>query len=315
MTLTAPITALAFAMALSIGAALPALAQQVSDADFDPSVAAPAFAAGRGPVVLIDEAHQNFHTADGRYAPFAALLRKDGYRVEASSAPVSAEMLARADLFVIANAVADTNVGNWTLPTPSAFAQEEIDALDAWVRRGGSLLLIADHMPFPGAVAGLAERFGILMGNGFAFAADGRGILRFGTDDGTLASHPIVRGRTAEEAVTFVTSFTGQAFRVAPDVPFEPLMVLGDGTYLILPSEAWQFSDTTPRIAAAGLLQGAVLRPGLGRLAVFGEAAMFSAQLAGPNRIPVGMNHPEAPQNAQFLLNVMHWLSDPRHGE
>jgi hypothetical protein len=36
---------------------------------------------------------------------------------------------------------------------------------------------------------------------------------------------------------------------------------------------------------------------------------MFSAQVAGPQRNPMGMNHPSAPQNAQFLLNVMHWLS------
>jgi len=44
-------------------------------------------------------------------------------------------------------------------------------------------------------------------------------------------------------------------------------------------------------------------------VAVFGEAAMFTAQLAGPARMPMGMNHPLAKQNAQFALNVMHWLS------
>jgi hypothetical protein len=42
---------------------------------------------------------------------------------------------------------------------------------------------------------------------------------------------------------------------------------------------------------------------------VFGEAAMFSAQVAGPQRPPMGMKDPAAPQNAQFLLNVLHWLS------
>jgi hypothetical protein len=36
---------------------------------------------------------------------------------------------------------------------------------------------------------------------------------------------------------------------------------------------------------------------------------MFSAQLAGPKQEPVGMNAPEAGQNHQLLLNVMHWLS------
>jgi hypothetical protein len=51
------------------------------------------------------------------------------------------------------------------------------------------------------------------------------------------------------------------------------------------------------------------LNIGKGRVAVFGEAAMFSAQLAGPKKSPMGMNAPIAKQNPQFLLNVMHWLS------
>ena len=46
-----------------------------------------------------------------------------------------------------------------------------------------------------------------------------------------------------------------------------------------------------------------------GRAAFFGEAAMFTAQVAGPDRIPIGMNAPQAEQNFQFVLNVMHWLS------
>lgn len=51
------------------------------------------------------------------------------------------------------------------------------------------------------------------------------------------------------------------------------------------------------------------MRFGKGRVAVFGEAAMFSAQLAGPNKDPMGMNDPIASRNPQFLLNLMHWLS------
>ncbi len=45
------------------------------------------------------------------------------------------------------------------------------------------------------------------------------------------------------------------------------------------------------------------------RLAFFGEAGMFTAQLIGKERIPFGMNVPIARDNAQFLLNVVHWLS------
>ncbi len=45
------------------------------------------------------------------------------------------------------------------------------------------------------------------------------------------------------------------------------------------------------------------------RIAVFGEAAMFSAPLEGALKNPMGMNAPIAAQNPQFLLNIMHWLS------
>jgi hypothetical protein len=54
---------------------------------------------------------------------------------------------------------------------------------------------------------------------------------------------------------------------------------------------------------------------GRGRVAVFGEAAMFTAQLAGPERTPVGMNDPAAARNAQLLLNLMRWLAGAEGGE
>ncbi|MDX1385893.1 MAG: DUF4350 domain-containing protein, partial [Thermoanaerobaculia bacterium] len=73
----------------------------------------------------------------------------------------------------------------------------------------------------------------------------------------------------------------------------------------------WEFKRKTPSIPADGLLVGAVFRFGEGRVAVFGEAAMFSAQeqITKDERTLMGMNHPDAAGNPQFLLNVMHWLS------
>jgi len=45
-----------------------------------------------------------------------------------------------------------------------------------------------------------------------------------------------------------------------------------------------------------------------GRIAVFGDATMFSAQLSSED-MPIGMNSPESKENIQFLLNVLHWLT------
>ena len=297
---------------LALVSLLPAVGrgQQVPDLDFRPEVGKPAFEAGRGPRVTIDAAHHNFHTADGRYQPFATLLERDGYTVQSNTVKFSAASLKETNVLVISNALAAQNEEDWFLPTPSAFDSAEIAAVETWVREGGALLLIADHMPFPGAAADLAAPFGIFLQNGFAAASDDdTGPITFTRANAGLADHVITRGQKGSAKIDTVVSFTGQAFRPAPGAPVEPLLTLGAHAVLLLPEEAWMFSKRTPRVPAAGWLQGAVLRHGRGRVAVFGEAAMFSAQLGGPQRNPMGMNRPEAKQNAQFLLNVMHWLS------
>lgn len=283
-------------------------AQQVSDSAFVPPIGTPAYSEGQGPIVMIDAAHHNFHTADGRYFTFAQLLRRDGYQVISSGCSFSADSLRRGSLLVISNALNERNTTEWSLPTPSAFTPEEIAAVSAWVTEGGSLLLIADHMPFPGCADQLAASFGIAMNNGFAIGPDtlAGGTYVFRRGDNTLRDHPITQGRNESERIDSVRSFTGQAFQA--DSAYG-LMVFGDSCSSLMPEVAWQFNDSTARIDVSGWYQGVVKAHGKGRIAVFGEAAMFSAQLAGPNRQPMGMNHPQAPQNVQFLLNVMHWLS------
>jgi hypothetical protein len=283
--------------------------QQVADTGFKPAIERPAYPPGHGPLVLVDEAHFNFHTATGRYLPFADLLRRDGYTVKGSTARFTRDTLGAATVLVIANALGEPNSnGDWSLPTPSAFTGDEVAAVREWVRGGGSLLLIADHMPFAGAADTLAAAFGVRFSNGFAQRENGQGGPdRFTHADGTLRDHPVTRGRSAPETVDSVVSFTGSAFQAPPDA--HPLMVLGDGFVSLEPEIAWKFDDRTRRVAVVGWCQGATLDVGKGRVAVFGEAAMFTAQLAGAEKRPLGMNAPEASRNAQFLLNVLHWLT------
>ena len=307
----------------AIGTALTAsatsvLTQQVVDTAFAPHVrSTPAYASGRGPVVMIDEAHHNFHTATGRYLPFARLLAADGFVIRSNASRFDSTSLAAARVLVIANAVHEKNQASasWKLPIRSAFDRDEISAVVAWVKRGGSLLLIADHLPFAGAADSLANALGIYFANGFAippFGPDPRTgdyPIVFRRRDGSLARHAVTDGRRPIERIDSIVSFTGTAFRLgaAHSSPAE-LMRLPGETRVKLPVVAWQFSDSTPEIHGDGLLQGALLRVGRGRVAVFGEAAMFSAQRKGPERVPMGMNAPEAQQNPQFILNTLHWL-------
>ncbi len=64
-----------FPVAVSLLISMPLVSQQVADSTFNPVIPEPEYLHGKGPVVLIDEGHNNFHTAGGRYMPFARLPR------------------------------------------------------------------------------------------------------------------------------------------------------------------------------------------------------------------------------------------------
>ncbi len=136
-------------------------AQQSPDTTFDTRVARPALGE-RAPRLLFDEAHHEFHSAAGRYLPFARLARADGWRVTPNAAPLDSAMLASADLLVIANALGHEDMDR---PEASlaAFTPAEVRAVESWVRRGGALLLIADHAPMGDAARSLGEAFGVDM--------------------------------------------------------------------------------------------------------------------------------------------------------
>ena len=239
------------------------------------------------------------------------LLRGDGYRVSGFASKFTREALADCAVFVSANpGVAETRE-DWAYPHPSAFSRDEITALVEWIRGGGSFFLITDHAPVPGAAYDLGLLLGVHMLDGYAdgnTAARGPDVFR--REDKTLTDHPIANGRSPEEQVDSVTTFTGQAFY--PSDKMQPLLVFGpqaESTPAVWENFPKAAQRDYPRFSVAGWLHGATRRLGEGRVAILGEAAMCTAQVIGQNRRPRGMNHPKAAQNAQFCLNVVRWLS------
>ena len=91
-TLIASLAALGLVLAAIVAFRWYRQNDQRPDADFDISVATPSYAgsASRTVRVAVDQAHNNFHTATGRYGPFAHLLANDGYRVTSSDRPFDA---------------------------------------------------------------------------------------------------------------------------------------------------------------------------------------------------------------------------------
>ena len=282
-----------------------ASAQQVADTLWQPKVAHPAFALGKGPVVYIDEGHNNFHTMTGGFAPFARLLLADGFRVRRFQAHFDKASLDSVSILVISNALAKENVGHWARPIRSAFTETEIEAIQAWVAAGGALLLIADHMPLAGASLELGARLGVPYADGFALIPDADEVIVFRRSDGSLAGSAITNGRSPEERVDSVATFMGSA--LLPNLPVDSLLILPEKARVLLPQVSWQLSDSTPYLVGTHLLQGAVRRVERGRAAFFGEAGMFTAQRQNGNTM--GLNDPRAGGNPQFILNLLHWLA------
>ena len=279
------------------------VAQQQADPEFDISVENPAYKK-EGPRVMFDEAHHNFHTTDGRYKPFFDLLMNDGYRVVRNRQPFAKTMLSSFKVLVIANALGaeeDDDEG----ADSSAFTEEEIQAVHDWVKDGGALLLIADHAPFGGAAAALASKFGIDMSKGYTWdpensVAGSHSHLIFSRENKLLTNHPITEGRSENERVNLLRSFTGQSLK-GPDESV-PILKLSDSAKDSPNREA---QTSAP---AAGRAQAIALKFGKGRVVVQGEAAMLSAQIMGAEKRPMGMNVPGY-DNKQYALNLMHWLS------
>lgn len=310
---------LALTAALLTGTGVSAQAQK-GDLDWRPQVASPAYAA-EGPLVRVDQGHGSVQTIDGRYAGFAALLRADGYRVDASSGRLDAAALVGVRVLVISNAARPSDGGG----RASAFDDAEIDALMDWIERGGSLLLAADHAPHGTAAQALGERLGVRMGLGYAFEMTPEGpTTNLDFQGPALGDHPIMAGRSADERVGHVHTFTGQSLQ-GPE---------GSTALLSLPAEAREAADqpTFVKIRAqldAGAEPAVVLRElsrpalttqglafsrGSGRVVVLGEAGMLTAQIVTfpqeDHREPFrfGLNTP-GHDDQQFTLNTLHWLS------
>lgn len=288
--------------------------ERTHDPGFDSRVANPLYRTD-GPVVLYDEGHLNTHTTDGGYKPLVDLIRSDGYVVRVLREPVSAASLEQVSVLVLplARGANDSN------DTP-AYTDIESDAIEAWVRAGGSLLLVTDHWPYGPAVAPLAKRFDVAMGGGLVQdvanhdADRGDSHLVYSDQNGLLRDHPIVRGRSDAERIRRVLTFTGQSLQgPAASVPF---LALSDSATERPPGTADVLRDGGDiRVSmeygapakVAGRSQGIAMDVGAGRVVVLGEAGMLRANVER-NGMRVGMNVPGY-DNRQLALNIMHWLS------
>ena len=273
---------------------------QQSDPDFIPKNTKSRFSELHSPIILIDEAHNNFLTKKSRYKPFSQVLLSDGYTVKRGKEKFTLKYLKQADILVIANAL-DKNRRDWSPPYGDALEIKELEAVKQWVSQGGSLFLVADHAPFPKVIEKLSAAFGFEFSNGHV------GDALFHFDNSSLMVHSITKGISQSERITKVKTFGGSAFKIPAGA--QPLLVLGQSAISIVPEIPFKINAKTPRVSMNGWYQGAVLEFGKGRVAVFSDGMTFSSQIIVSTGKKYGLVSKGAEQNEQFLLNVMHWLS------
>ncbi len=288
--------ALVFGLALLIGVVFfhvaSLSAQQVADPDFDASVDQPAFVRTR-PKVLFDEAHHNVHRSDLTYKAFVSVLRNDGCRVDVNTGRFTKEALDGYALLVIAGALG-APLADETHAQDAAFTEAEVGVVRAWVKHGGSLLLLTDHEPVASAGESLVRAFGVRPSKEVVVDEDHRFQTYYpsnvlaSVDNGLLAKHPITRG------VDRVVVFGGQSLTF-PKTAAVLIRVgrrarAGDGGTL-------------------GNGQAGALLIGRGRVVITGDMGMLSAQLVTENGVTGkwGMNV-QGIDNRQLVLNITRWL-------
>lgn len=273
---------------------------------YDPEIPCPVYPENKGPKIYVDEGHYNRHTYGGLggFVAFRKVLTKDGYQVIPFTNQFTATSLQNVRILVISCAQNEKNLEpRWFNPIYSAFELSEIIVLKNWVDRGGSLFLIVDHHPFPGASEELAKKFGFILFNGHAGDT-----IRFPSffhrANKTLNSNIITNGRDITEKIDSIITFSGSAMK-CPDKA-SPIITFNDGWVQWIPDTAWNFNQIEPE-SISGLTQGAFMQSGKGKIVVFADANMFSAQDTNWGG-KMGFIDPNAKYNYKLLLNIIHYL-------
>lgn len=302
---------LLLALALLAGPAFAQSARQQPDMQWGFDNASPAWQAGAGPLVVLSTTNSSY-VERGSMDPFAALARTDGFRVERQAGDLASALTPQTGVLVIANPYLPAYRDHPAMTPPSAFSPGEIEAVRQWVEQGGALLLLADHAPFGGGSSDLAAAFGFTFLNGHAVedsaAAAGRITvnIRFTPQAGLAGDHPIADGSTGRSPVDAFQAFGGQAF--IPAAGARMLLTIPQGWTAVFTYRLRAELASAPRIDASGMAQGATLEYGKGRIAVFGEAGGFTAQVIdGVTRF--GFNTPEGASNPEFVLSTLRWLA------
>lgn len=276
----------------------------INDPSFDSKVLQPFYKNNRGPKVLIDGGHHNFFVQKSLMNPFIDLVKSDGYNPQIDSLPITKKHLSTYDIVVLNPAYPFDYVAKKEVGDLKAYSKEEIDHIYNYVKKGGSLFILAERSPFVNVMAPLLDKFGITSIFGtledtlYQDKKFGKNVIHYSKENGMLTGdHPILTGRNASEEINHIIMIGGSAFKGK------------DYTNILPTSSVAQMGNagiTTP--VELGSSQGLVGKVGKGKVIVLSDTEIFIAMLFGKDKLRVGMQMPNYDMK-QFALNIIHWLS------
>jgi hypothetical protein len=244
--------------------------------------------------VLFDESHseawtirpdvaaamQPRHPADSSYARAAQALRDRDFAVAAHvGGALSADALAHADVLVLAH----PSDAKWERAVPGGsplLSDGEIDAVEAFVRRGGGLLVLGEEEQdkYGNNLNDLLARFGLRLEH--ALVSDYERFRHAPT--WVLAD---LDPDAARDGADLLSRVEGACFYRATTVAVE------DGARVL--------ARTSSSASMPGAALVAVAHHGAGRVAVIGDSDLFGDDCLGD------LDH------AQLWLNLAYWLAEP----
>lgn len=274
-----------------------------NDESFDSNIPTPSYKAGNGPRILIDGGHNNFFVQFNFIKPLENLLISDGYNVDTSAEKFSSDLLGKYKILVVVTPMS-TNFMNPDQTYESAFSSKELEDLENWVKRGGSMLVFSEHFPFDLAVQPLLNIFGIDTSIGVVIDRynyeNNPGQILF-TSDSLSDNHPVVSGK---RSVKKLASYGGSALN---GPTYINILKLSDKIENL--KREWREAEMGP--IGSGDSQGLVGEFGEGKIAAFGDSNGFFAMefdLEDGHKSVAGMNDPSYDWK-NFVLNTFDWLS------
>jgi len=272
------------------------------------------------PSMLVDRGHNNLlWKADETDPVMHGFLVESGFQLRFNEGAYTRASLHGIQVVQTSNAFPLGDNEDWTQPATSAFSKDEIELLQEWVKTGGSLLVVVEHMPFPATYAGLLKAFGVEVSDGFAVdgaklddlseadVADA-GYLVFHRDDGLLADHPVLNGTLGFEEIDVVATDVGAAF-LLPDGAVS-LVTLGEGVVSLETENSWVFDEKTVYRDVKGWSQAGVIEYGSGRVAVLGDSFLFTAPgFLEPPFVEQEKDILHGRHNHLFTQNLIRWLA------